>query len=507
MKCILKYGSAIGLSALIVSAGLAQAQDCKDQIGERSDERSGISETTAQVIQSADEPCRANSSHNYFDSSGPAGAQLFHTTISTVGVAARSLESAVLIPAAFDISPDDPIALFYYIDINSSGAPASAAAEDAMAIGEGARSTGNSAIAFGKRAQARFDHSFAFGNNAQTSRHGQFVFGTAPSTYTMPGLVSPTSRDVQTGPLALVTVDGAGNLATDGGETLQLLQDEIGYTVDSIDSLTDQLSQQNMAVGQNTEAIEANTRANLDQWGAIESLQFDAHTGQDQSAENSARIDANQEDIQANTQAIRQNSSSISRNRAAINSNTSEIDLLKEGAAGDAVRFGEIETQLTQHDVRMAETDETLVQHAESIAANTSAMQDVSSMAQENQDRISRSQDAIAQNSDAVASMQLDFERMGLGLDELASALSDSFEKVEGNTAGIAIANALAGSSWLQSNETVAFTLNAGYFDGSSAVAISGATRLHEKWSANFAVGTVPDRVDLGARAGLRVGW
>lgn len=503
MKCILKYGSAIGLSALIVSAGLAQAQDCKDQIGVRSDERSELTQLVVSATAGANAPCVAAPRPNYFDASGFAIASIQGFNFAPK----RSLESVVLNSALIGPLPDEPTFVLRYIDINTLGADAIAMGYEAMAIGEGARSTGNSAIAFGRQAHARFDHSFAFGSNVQTSRHGQFVFGAVPSTYTMPGLVSPTSRSVQSGPLDLVTVDSSGNLAADGGETVMALQDGISGNADSIDSLAQELSQQNMAVGQNTEAIEANTRANLDQWGAIESLQFDVHSGQDQSAEQLARIEANQDHIQANTQAIGQNSSSISRNRASINSNTSEIDLLKEGAAGDAVRFGEIETQLTQHDVRMAETDETLVQHAESIAANKGAMQDVSSMAQENQDRIARSQDAIAQNSDAVASMQSDFERLGLGLDELASALSESFEKVEGNTAGIAIANALAGSSWLQSNETVAFTLNAGYFDGSSAVAISGATRLHEKWSANFAVGTVPDRGDLGARAGLRVGW
>ena len=80
-------------------------------------------------------------------------------------------------------------------------------------------------------------------------------------------------------------------------------------------------------------------------------------------------------------------------------------------------------------------------------------------------------------------------------------------KQIETNRRGIAIANALAGSSWLQANETTALTLNAGYFEGSSALAFSGTRRLHKLWSANVAVGTDTERGEIGARAGLRSGW
>ena len=79
--------------------------------------------------------------------------------------------------------------------------------------------------------------------------------------------------------------------------------------------------------------------------------------------------------------------------------------------------------------------------------------------------------------------------------------------EIDENTAGIAIANALAGSTWLQSNERMAFSANLGYFDGNSAIAFSGAARLSERFSANMALGTVPANGDVGARAGVRIGW
>lgn len=103
--------------------------------------------------------------------------------------------------------------------------------------------------------------------------------------------------------------------------------------------------------------------------------------------------------------------------------------------------------------------------------------------------------------------LEMSSERLDLSLGALAHQLGQTQEQIEDNSSGIAIANALAGSTWLQSNESVAFSVNAGYFDGASSLAFSGAARLHEKWSANLAVGANPSRGDIGARAGLRVGW
>ena len=82
-----------------------------------------------------------------------------------------------------------------------------------------------------------------------------------------------------------------------------------------------------------------------------------------------------------------------------------------------------------------------------------------------------------------------------------------SNKQIDQNTAGIAIANALAGSTWLQSNESMALTLNAGYYDGQTALALTGAARLRDQWSANFAIGSDPAKGNVGARAGLRYGW
>ncbi|MEL7111687.1 MAG: YadA-like family protein [Pseudomonadota bacterium] len=145
--------------------------------------------------------------------------------------------------------------------------------------------------------------------------------------------------------------------------------------------------------------------------------------------------------------------------------------------------------------------------HARQISSQADQLQTVSASVSTNQLRIAESADAITANRTSITQLESGVERLDLSLNQMAHGLAQSNRQIEQNSRGIAIANALAGSTWLQSNESVAFSLNAGYFDGSNALAFSGAARLHRKWSANLAIGTAPERGEIGARAGLRVGW
>jgi len=86
------------------------------------------------------------------------------------------------------------------------------------AVGAFSTATGMDSTAVGTNASATHAYSAAFGHDATTTRANQQVFGTANNTYTMPGITSDASRSAQSGPLEVVTSDGAGNLATDGGE-------------------------------------------------------------------------------------------------------------------------------------------------------------------------------------------------------------------------------------------------------------------------------------------------
>jgi hypothetical protein len=96
------------------------------------------------------------------------------------------------------------------------------------ALGEASNSTGTQATAFGSNARALDNYSTAIGANttagfarstaiglgATTSRVNQVAIGTNADTYTLAGITSAASLAAQTGPVSLVTTDGAGNLAT-----------------------------------------------------------------------------------------------------------------------------------------------------------------------------------------------------------------------------------------------------------------------------------------------------
>ena len=79
-------------------------------------------------------------------------------------------------------------------------------------------------MAIGTDSEANFTNSAAFGTGATATRENQMVLGTASNTYSAPGIASDASRAAQSGPLEVVTSDGAGNLATDGGSIFATLE-------------------------------------------------------------------------------------------------------------------------------------------------------------------------------------------------------------------------------------------------------------------------------------------
>ena len=183
------------------------------------------------------------------------------------------------------------------------------------------------------------------------------------------------------------------------------------------------------------------------------------------------------------------------------------IDTNERAIIGNASRVQAIETRVASQQGEIAENQR-------AIGTNASRIQTVEARVSSQQQHLLEVDAALAQNTAAlmthsaeIASLQTSVEQLQGDMDALSRGLSAAHADVETNTVGIAIANALSGSGWLQSNETAAVSVNAGYFDGETAIAISGTARLHQNWSANLAIGSVPSRGDVGARGGLRLGW
>ena len=105
----------------------------------------------------------------------------------------------------------------------AGGAFSYAGANGASAYGVGSSATGEGATAVGAGASASAEGSTALGAGATTSTPYEMKLGTAANTYTAPGITSDLSRDRQSGPLEVVTSDGNGHLASDGGQIFREL--------------------------------------------------------------------------------------------------------------------------------------------------------------------------------------------------------------------------------------------------------------------------------------------
>ena len=103
------------------------------------------------------------------------------------------------------------------------GTNALAAGNSGVAIGDTAYAAGPNDTALGAGATVTADHSTALGAGAKATLPNQFVMGTKSDTYKAPGITSGLSKSRQSGPLEVVTSDANGNLATDGGQIFNKL--------------------------------------------------------------------------------------------------------------------------------------------------------------------------------------------------------------------------------------------------------------------------------------------
>jgi hypothetical protein len=111
------------------------------------------------------------------------------------------------------------------------GRDAHADAPASTAIGSQSRADGAFSTAVGFSTSADFFRSTAIGVSATTTMSNQMMFGTRAETYVMPGITSPTSKSRQSGPLELVTTDAEGNLASDGGEIVDGLNQGVAIAL------------------------------------------------------------------------------------------------------------------------------------------------------------------------------------------------------------------------------------------------------------------------------------
>ena len=130
------------------------------------------------------------------------------------------------------------------------GQNTTASGTGAIAFGQNANASGNTSIAIGQNASAPFANSIAIGQGVATVRNNQVAIGSTSNTYTLAGITSAASRAAQSGSLELVTTDANGNLATDGGQFITILN-----SLTAVSANNEQIELNRQAIQRNTEGV------------------------------------------------------------------------------------------------------------------------------------------------------------------------------------------------------------------------------------------------------------
>ena len=97
------------------------------------------------------------------------------------------------------------------------------------------------------------------------------------------------------------------------------------------------------------------------------------------------------------------------------------------------------------------------------------------------------------------------------GINGQIAGLNSRLNDLDGQSSkalnGVAMAFAMSGTPWVMPAERFAMTLNWGTFDGTNALALSGAMRLGEHMQANGGVAYGTNGGGVGGRLGVRIGW
>ncbi|MEM7640126.1 MAG: YadA-like family protein [Pseudomonadota bacterium] len=399
-----------------------------------------------------------------------------------------------------------------YIDINSTGPVAMANGARSIAIGEDAGTTGIASIALGERAHSASQDAIAIGTISSSEGNGSIAVGHASTALGLNSIAvgssawttTDNSNAISIGAFSQADAEGAiaiGSSFGDGARTIAGHENAIAlgtgaqtsaantasfgragderrltHIADGIDD-TDAVT-----VGQLTAALAASGDSggsaaaymDINSIGALPSAEGSESMALGQRANTSVDSDRSVA-IGADATVDAENAVALGSASVADRDNTVSV-----GSAGN-------ERQITNVATGTADTDAVNVAQLDGEIATVNGR--------------------VSNNAQAITTLNTQFEQLDFRVDALTNHIRHVNHEIDENTAGIAIANALAGSTWLQANERMAFSANLGYFDGNSAIAFSGAARLSERFSANMALGTVPGNGDVGARAGVRFGW
>ncbi len=94
-----------------------------------------------------------------------------------------------------------------------------------------------------------------------------------------------------------------------------------------------------------------------------------------------------------------------------------------------------------------------------------------------------------------------------MAIQDNSTAIGRISDKVDENSEGVALSLAMAGTFLPQPGESVRLSGNWGNFEGSNAVAFSGAMALGTQTFLTAGVGVGLEEDTVGGRAGVSYGW
>jgi hypothetical protein len=113
---------------------------------------------------------------------------------------------------------------------------------------------------------------------------------------------------------------------------------------------------------------------------------------------------------------------------------------------------------------------------------------------------------AIGANTTNIGTNRSSIAALETGLGSLQSSFGDIQETVQANTEGVAMAMAISGGI-LPNDKSFALSGNLGFFEGESALAVSGSARVSDNLQINAGLGVGLGQNTTGGRVGFTLAW
>ena len=376
----------------------------------------------------------------------------------------------LLIPLAVPLSANSAAAQECLLDTNDDGdaddsvdtiAGANASGIYALACGDSAVANGIAATALGTLSEADSDGTTAIGADTHaTAIAATAVGGGARAEDSLATAIGAGAEAAEYGSLA------SGSLATASGS----VSAAIGYDAQADETQSSALGGYARATATGSTAVGSATWA----------------TGEGSTT------------VGLLSSASGENSTALGRGANATNDNSTAIGAGATTTADNQVTIGTASNTLTVSGVTSQAS-----RNAQSGAIEYLTSDAAGNIATDG-GALNAGLDALAQFGSDFATFQNELNSLQDQIDRLATRNQDQIDE---NTDGVALAMAMAGSGWLMPDEKFAMTANWGYYGGSNGVAFSGAARLSRNASFNAGVGFGTKKGEVGARAGVRIGW